>query len=420
MSFCQFKYLIMCLFLILISLFFSLAIIEFVARISIEKSDVSYGVLWGSELPPYRVVPVSAIEEPDGDGWYQDLVVEGKRITISDLWGRFREDEVTAWAPLENAVSTNGWWRTNRLGARSLKEFSAQADPEITRVLVFGDSFTQGSRLPQHDTWAYRLSEIYPSIEVINFGVDGFGMGQSLLRFKQIRDRISYDHVVFVLVPRADLWRDVNTLRSLRGWDTFILAPRFYLEGEELKLARSPYDSRDAFLQANSPTLSGDARYYLKEYDRFYSTLLHEDLPILGYLISYKLLAKNLGDRQIRSISRRTLYNLNSEAWQVTRAIFHEANASAAKNGATFSVAVLPSLKFVDMARRNQTDLDFWREMIANLDRYGFHTIDLLPPLLQEPAGHLDAGYDGSHYGPRTSEIVAEHLGAALAVSVAH
>ena len=46
---------------------------------------------------------------------------------------------------------------------------------------------------------AHDLSKRYPDIEAVNFGVDGYGMGQSLLRFKKVRDHIGYDFVLFLL-----------------------------------------------------------------------------------------------------------------------------------------------------------------------------------------------------------------------------
>ena len=139
----------------------------------------------------------------------------------------------------------------------------------------------------------------------------------------------------------------------------------------------------------------------------------------MGKFISYKLLAQYLGERQRSSIVRQAFTDLNAEAWQVTRAILFAAKASAEKIGAIFSVAVFPNFKFIGMARRNQTDRDSWQEMVADLNRHGFHTMDLLPTLLLAPSNLLDAGYDGSHYGPKTSDTVAKFLGAALAASVA-
>ena len=140
---------------------------EVSARLFLKESDTSYGVLWDTELPPHSVIPVASVLETDPDAWHQGLVVNGKRITTSDLVGRMREDANTGWAPSESSVSTNGWWQTNKLGARAVREFSAQVTPGVTRVLVFGDSFAQGSRLPQEETWAHRLraaATIFPSI----------------------------------------------------------------------------------------------------------------------------------------------------------------------------------------------------------------------------------------------------------------
>ena len=44
-------------------------------------------------------------------------------------------------------------------------------------------------------------------------------MGQAFLRYGQIRNTLDYDIVLLMFVPAEDLWRDINTLRSLEVMD---------------------------------------------------------------------------------------------------------------------------------------------------------------------------------------------------------
>jgi hypothetical protein len=90
------------------------------------------------------------------------------------------------------------------------------------RVAVFGDSFAAGTRVPQESTWTGSSKRNRPGLEVVNFGVDGYGMGQALLLDRRMRDRIDYGVALYVFVPWHDPWRDVNVVRYLgEGWNSF-------------------------------------------------------------------------------------------------------------------------------------------------------------------------------------------------------
>ncbi len=403
-------------FLPVISVLFALLLFEVVARVLLDESDMSYGVLFGLQLPPKAIIPVASVPELDPDAWHGDLVVDGKKITKSDLWGLMREDSDVGWVPRESSVSTNRWWQTNNLGARSDEDLDGQKAPGKTRVLVFGDSFAQGSRLPQEETWTHRLSKRYPDIDIVNFGVDGYGMGQSLLRFKKVRDRISYDCVLFLFVPTSDLWRDVNTIRHLKGgWESFGITPRFVLEDEQLKLVKSPYENVLQLYRENYLTLTDEVREHVKSYDRFYFPLLYEDQPVWRHLISYKVLALYLGQLQRLLLVQQAFEDPDSEAWQVAREILLSAKALAEEHGANFTVAMLPRRRNIETAKEDEDFQVYWQEMVTALSNRGLHTIDLLPALSSAPSDLLDAAYDGTHYGPKASDLIAEALGAALA-----
>ena len=173
-----------CLYFVLpvLSVLLTLSLFEVAGRALLKASDTSYGVLLGRELPPKAVIPISEIPEIDPDAGFEALVVDGKKISKSDLWGMMQENSVVGWVPRKKMVSTNRWWRTNNFGARADQQITRHKRPGRTRVLLFGDSFTQGSRLPQAETWAYQLVKRIPGFEVYYFGVDGYGMSQSFLR----------------------------------------------------------------------------------------------------------------------------------------------------------------------------------------------------------------------------------------------
>ena len=190
--------------LVLSALLFSL-LFEGIARLLVQPSPRSYGTLLGRDLPPLRVIPPRLPDAPA-------TAPSEEKIGWLDLQGPFREDPVCGYAPLERATSPHGWWTTNDIGARSATDTAPRPAPGVRRVLVFGESFASGSRVQQNDAWPSVLAAT-AGLEVVNLAVDGYGMGQSLLRFRQIAPGLEYDTALLVFVPSTDLWRDVNTSR---------------------------------------------------------------------------------------------------------------------------------------------------------------------------------------------------------------
>src|SRR2546429_380135 len=147
--------------------------------------------------------------------------------------------------------------------------------PGTARVLVFGASFAAGSRVPQESAWPAVVEAADPGLEVVNFGVDGYSLAQSLLRYRGVGASLAHDVVILTLSPRADLWREVNTLRALAGWRSYRVMPRFVLD-DGLKLVPSPYDPPSAVHADNPSGLRPRLREHLRRYDRFYVPWMYD------------------------------------------------------------------------------------------------------------------------------------------------
>ena len=55
-----------------------------------------------------------------------------------------------------------------------------------TRIALVGDSFTFGEDVTYEETWGYFLEkELGSQFQVLNFGVAGYGVDQSFLRYEK-------------------------------------------------------------------------------------------------------------------------------------------------------------------------------------------------------------------------------------------
>jgi len=401
----------------------SVLVFEGVARLFVRPSARSWGTLLGRDLPPLRVIPPRLPEAPAPATAAADTsppvaARAADPIGWLDLQGPIREDAVCGYAPLERATSPHGWWTTNNIGARSTTDTAPQPPPGVRRVLVFGESFASGSRVRQEDAWSSVLAAA-DGLDVVNLAVDGYGLGQSLLRFRQLAPALDYDTALLVFVPSTDLWRDVNTIRSLAkpSWNSYTVMPRFVLENDHLVLAQSPYTRGSDVYADNAAGLAPRLRDHLRAYDRFYFRSLYETPPVVGRLVLYKIaalvqaaLAKGLLMRDVGAGHFAT----DSEALRVSRKIVETMRDEARAGGKRFVLAIVPEHAALRKLRRSAASARNWRDLVAAVCGADTPCIDVAPPLLAAPPEQLDRGFDGSHFGPSGNRLIAAAVGAGL------
>ena len=90
----------------------------------------------------------------------------------------------------------------NNLALRQHRNFSEADLASAINIGVFGDSFVENTRLPVPYSFTepldYLLNQRRQSFNVLNFGVDGYGPGQSFLHYEHFRSAEHLDHVFFV------------------------------------------------------------------------------------------------------------------------------------------------------------------------------------------------------------------------------
>ena len=92
---------------------------------------------------------------------------------------------------------------------RGSVEYDPTPPPGLRRIAVFGDSFAFGEEVDDDQTIPVYLGRWLDNVEVINFAVRGWGLGQMALRLEEEGFAFHPDHVVIVVSLPSDLSRDV-------------------------------------------------------------------------------------------------------------------------------------------------------------------------------------------------------------------
>lgn len=141
--------------------------------------------------------------------------------------GRF--DERLGWSlkPGAVAISTaTGCPVEYRINSRGFRgpEVSAQKAPGTFRIVLLGDSRTFGYGVPLEKHFSSVLAGYFRATEVVNLGVSGYGVDQSLLQLRQ--DGFAYQPDLVVLyLSHFGGNRHMHTVRFGGGKPRFVLAP---------------------------------------------------------------------------------------------------------------------------------------------------------------------------------------------------
>jgi len=147
-----------------------------------------------------------------------------------------------------------GRFRTNDQGFRANKEYSLFPDDNHLRMVTLGDSMVFCDGEANEDAWPFILERSTDGLEVLNFGVPGYGLGQSYLRYlKYARqyhpDIIFINYVVLTVRDKIDR-KQIVGLNNLRRADYYRV--HFWIKDGILHTrAMSPYDLFDPEFRKN-------------------------------------------------------------------------------------------------------------------------------------------------------------------------
>ena len=401
-----------------LSVLLTFVLADVVLRFFVVHSDRAWGELFEVKLPPEALLPWEQIkrdEKTEGlvKPWSvrpSPVVVRGTRLAWGDLNGILREDPLLGHAPKENSVSVNGWWQANNYGARSSRDIRPENPAHELRLFVFGGSYAHGSRVPEGETWCSFLEAEDERLQVWSFGVDGYGMGQSYLRFQQVAAELDYDLALLVWVPDKSLWRDINLIRYVgHRWESYKINPRFVVEEGELRLVPSPYEDLKQMTERNREGISDELREHLRKYEGFYIPSKYEEVPLLGRSILFKRLLAWRIERREDAIDEGVM-RPGSDAQRLSKKIFEAMSREVEQQGREFALLILPSRSALKAYREQPDRAEQWEATVRFVCEAEYPCYDVMREFADLPAGSLDRGYDHSHFGPRTNRRIARFV----------
>ncbi len=369
---------------------------------------VDDGALLGHELAPFAPPLYSP---------YQRQLLEDYEVRLRDDRPAF--DRVTqfdaelGWCPRPGMKTqlSNFDWAGSRVAREPLPRVRA-ADQRL--VGLIGGSFTHGSEVRSDESWAAALELHDKGTLFGNFGVAGYGLGQTLLRYRRDVTPLEPDEVWLGYLPHAAL-RSTSSFPTLYlRWRarTINFKPSFSLdENDALVLHPSPAETPEDILRLlRDPSAFLDA---IEDGDRWIRRVPAAYQPLGEHWLHHTALGRVALTMQERGgrDHRALMADTGSDIFSLNRELVLTLAREVAANGARFRLVVLPSGS--DLRGLRPGDRPYWQALVEQLSKSGVEVLDLTPTLLG--AGIRDGQSDEywrpqGHYSPRTNQIVADEI----------
>jgi hypothetical protein len=324
-----------------------------------------------------------------------------------------------------------GWYRKEgaafvRINSDGLRdrEHSKPKPAGVLRVAVVGDSYAEAFQVEQERAFWSVLEKrlaLCPAlagrpVEVINFGVSGYGTAQELLTLREKVWDYSPDVVLLAVTTNNDV---SDNLRALKATDE---VPYFVLRGGELAADNSFRDTRSFRLRDSALNRLGR---WLRDHLRFVQAIHEAQAALKSKLAAWRErraapqaaqngaasgasdanAAVNANSANVASqdaapteepgtanmIYREPADDTWREAWRVTEKLLATMNAEVKSHGARFYVVTLsngiqvfpdPSARRAFAARLGVADLFYPERRLSALgEREGFPVLNLAPAL---------------------------------------
>lgn len=305
----------------------------------------------------------------------------------------------------------NGVTRISAQGLRSRRLYARKPVEGVLRVAAFGDSFVYGNEVGDADAWAAQVERLDPTIEVLNYGVGGYGDDQALLRYLDEGDDLEPDLVILGFMP-DDLGRLVNVYRRFRSEREYALVKPRYVLGKAGDLVLLPPPLQAAGDWARYLARPGDVAG-LGRHDYWYEPAIYRN-PLYDYSATVRL-ASSLWIRVRRRyldadrLSRGAFFSTTSSAFRIQLAVFHLFADSVRVTGAMPALLFFPDRESVQRSTRGL--LPRYNPLVVAARAMGIECLDGANAFARDPSGGTAGWFDpGGHYSPAGNLALARWL----------
>jgi lysophospholipase L1-like esterase len=311
----------------------------------------------------------------------------------ADLGWSYRPG-IAGWSSQENTV----YLQMNQFGFRG-PDWSQQPAANTFRIAVIGDSFVESSNLPDEHALINLIGGGLTGcpafadrqVEVLNFGVSGYGTAQEFLLLKRQVVSFHPDLVLLAVYAGNDV---ADNSRSLSVENQKARPYFIELPSGELELDTS-FRNADAFLRA----VAGDwqkrlvnASYLLQALKQFYKGAAIMPAPVEAQTFRRGSVENSaLPAPQFSKLYSSSTDDAWRSAWSVTEKLLLQMRDWSKQNRVDFKLVIFPSpvqaLPGEDMRRMaihafGLADLDYPTERIAQFAAHnGIPYLNLLDPL---------------------------------------
>jgi len=306
-------------------------------------------------------------------------------------------DDLLGWTVGPSRQSTDGLYLSSREGIRSSTvgvSFTSWTDRP--RVAIVGDSFTFGLEVQFESTWGKQLEDKSTvPIQVLNFGVDGYGVDQAYLRYHRDVQPWHAELVVLGFINH-DLYRTFSIYPFVNwyGWGIPFPKPRFVLAGQSLRLLNTPLGAPENLLAIQAiqdlPFINDDPAYKAEAWEQTWYQ--H------SYLVRFLFGTFPKWPDPSPEFSPQNIATLNGE---ILKTFAQEVTAQ----GGIPLIVYFPTR--IDFSASNPAETQI---LLDFLRRREISVVDLTACLAQLPRERLFFQDERRHYTPEGNALVAECL----------
>ncbi len=331
-----------------------------------------------------------------------------------------RFDREQGWTIAANGYGRAGGvvYKANAAGFRAQREYPTERRGDLIRIAAFGDSFVHSDDVSNSEMWTQQLEALNGGLEVLNFGVGGYGTDQAYRRYLERGKRYAAD-IVIIGYMSDNLTRNVNVFTPFLRRHSFPLGkPRYLLRGDgSLQLLPQPFTRLDDIRQLllSTPASKHHALPVLRElgkHDYWYGAWFDKTETARFHATELVCRVINVLSREFVT-TEDGIYNVASEPYRVTMAIIQVFYQDVLSAGAHPVVVMFPARD--DMEHALEEKPVKYRPLLNDLARLNMHHIDVLDGFLELGGGRPVGAFFAGHYTPWANLLVAKHVHARLA-----